>query len=413
MYHYARTKYKTFSGFPMTLLDRERVHLFHTYKRLPLEIERGRGMFLTAADGTRYLDMFSGLAVNALGYAHPAVLKAIRSQSARYIHLSNYYLQEPQIRLAELLAKQTGYPRVFFCNSGTEAIEGAIKISRKWGNRRKKKDMVALSNAFHGRTMGALSLMDRPKYRDGFEPFLKHFLVAQFNDPQSLRRTVGSNTAAVILEFVQGEGGIRPVSNEFVAALLKLKNEYGFLLVADEIQSGVGRTGKFFAFEHYDVKPDLIVIAKPIGGGLPLGAILGTEVVADVLQPGMHGTTFGGNPVACAAGTAVISEIVDHGLMRNAERMGFVLRSALLDLKKQFPGLVRDVRSLGLMAGMELAIECEPIVGAMREKHILINCTDKNVLRFLPPLIVRKEHINRTKNALNALLAEVAKRHAE
>lgn len=394
----------------MNHLAREQAHFFHTYKRLPLEIERGRGMFLIAADGKRYLDMFSGLAVNALGNAHPAVLRAVRTQASRYIHLSNYYLQEPQIRLAELLAKHTGYPRVFFCNSGTEAIEGAIKIARKWGKQRGKKEIIALSNAFHGRTMGALSLMDRPKYREGFEPFLKHVRVARFNDVRSLTKTVRRKTAAVILEFVQGEGGIRPVSREFADALRSLQEKYGFLIVADEIQSGVGRTGRFFAFEHFGVAPDLVVIAKPIGGGLPLGAILGSERMSEILQPGTHGTTFGGNPVACAAGIAVITEIADHGLMRNAERMGRILKSKLLELKDRYPGLLHEVRALGLMAGLELTIDCEPVVVSLRENRILLNCTDKNVLRFLPPLIVRKEQIVRTVHALDKVLAASVKR---
>jgi acetylornithine/N-succinyldiaminopimelate aminotransferase len=229
----------------MSRLTREQAHFFHTYRRLPLEIERGHGMFLTTADGKRYLDMFSGLAVNALGYSHPRVLKAIRDQSARYIHLSNYYLQEPQIRLAELLAKHTGYPRVFFCNSGTEAVEGAIKLARRWGLQRGKKEILAMSNSFHGRTLGALSLMDRPKYREGFGPFLGNCNVIAFNDPAALEKAVNDHTAAVMLEFIQGEGGIRMVSQEYAATLTRLQQRFGFLVIADEIQSGMGRTGKF------------------------------------------------------------------------------------------------------------------------------------------------------------------------
>ena len=389
----------------MKRYDRELAHFFHTYKRLPLEIERGKGMELIAADGKRYLDMFSGLAVNALGYANPAVIRAIRAQAGRYTHLSNYYLQEPQIRLAELLTEASGFPRVFFCNSGTEAIEGAIKLSRRWGSQRGKREVVSLSNSFHGRTMGALSMMDRPRYREGFGPFLDGFHIAGFNDPRSLRRAVGRKTAAVVLEFIQGEGGVRPVSTEFVATLKELQSQFGFLLVADEIQSGIGRTGTFFAFQHYGVSPDIVVVAKPIGGGLPLGAILGTEAVAGVLEPGMHGTTFGGNPVACAAGIAVLQELHRHHLMKNASVMGDLLLKELRALAARFPGLVSDVRGIGLMAGMELTTDCDPVVAAMREEGILINGTDRTVLRFLPPLIVKPAHINRTMTALRKVLA--------
>ena len=396
----------------MRRYDRELAHFFHTYKRLPLEIDRGKGMELIATDGMRYLDMFSGLAVNALGYANPAVTRAIRLQAARYTHLSNYYLQEPQIRLAELLTSETGYPRVFFCNSGTEAVEGAIKIVRRWGSSRGKKEIVSLSNAFHGRTMGALSLMDRPRYREGFGPFLEGFRIAEFNDGPSLRRAVNRKTAAVVLEFVQGEGGIRPVSTEFVSTLVDLQAYYGFLIVADEIQSGAGRTGTFFAFEQYGVRPDVVVLAKPIGGGLPLGAILGSEAVAAVLEPGMHGTTFGGNPVACAAGIAVLQEIRRHHLMKNAATMGAALLDGLRTLAAEFPALVREVRGLGLMAGLDLTVESEPFVAAMRERRILINGTDRTVLRFLPPLIVKETHVRRTVTALREVFAHHSPKRA-
>ncbi len=389
----------------MKRADREQAVFFHTYKRLPLDIERGRGMFLIDGNGHRYLDMFSGLAVNALGYSNPAVVKAVRTQAARYLHLSNYYLQEPQIKLAEMLADQTGYRRVFFCNSGTEAVEGAIKIARRWGNLRGKTQIVSLSNAFHGRTLGALSLMDRPRYREGFGPFLKHFRVARFNDPGSLRREVGRKTAAVIVEFIQGEGGVRPLSSAMLATLRELHARYGFLLIADEIQSGVGRTGKFFAFEHFGVHPDLVLIAKPIGGGLPLGAILGGPTVENILEPGMHGTTFGGNPVACAAGIAVLSQIKSHSLMKNAEQMGVLLKEQLVQLQHRHPTLIREVRGFGLMAGIDLTIPGDPIVATMRERKILINCTDTTVLRFLPPLIVKRSHILHTIAVLDHVLS--------
>jgi acetylornithine/N-succinyldiaminopimelate aminotransferase len=389
----------------MTLHDREEAVLFHTYKRLPLEVERGEGVYLLTTDGKRYLDMFSGLAVNALGYAHPSVVRAIADQAAKYTHLSNYYLQAPQIRLAELLTASAGYNRVFLSNSGTEAIEGMMKLVRKWGSAHGKNTLVAMSNSFHGRTLGALSLMDRPRYRDGFGPFLANCRIATFNDPAALSEQVDGTTAAVILEFIQGEGGIRPVSAEFVNTLEELRRKHGFLLVADEIQAGIGRTGKFFSFQHYEVRPDIVVVAKPIGGGLPLGGILADEQLAAILEPGMHGTTFGGNPVACAAGVAVLTEIRERDLMRNAMTLGTMLMDGLRALTERFPSLLREVRGKGLMVGAELNGPADPVVAEMRNRGILINGTDQTVLRFLPPLIVEEGHIRATLDTLGAALA--------
>jgi len=391
----------------MSLHERESAALFHTYKRLPLEIERGEGVYLFARDGRRYLDMFSGLAVNALGYAHPRVTKAITDQACTYSHLSNYFLQEPQLRLAELLVKHSGYPRVFFANSGTETTEGVIKIARKWGSTRGKSEILALTNSFHGRTMGALSLMDRPKYREGFGPFLDGCRVIAFNDPVALTAAVSGKTAALLLEFIQGEGGIRPVSEKFASTIEDLHERFGFLIIADEIQSGAGRTGKFFGFEHYSVRPEIVTLAKPIGGGLPLGAILATEETAGVLEPGMHGTTFGGNPVACAAGIAVIEEIEEKKLIAHAAAMGRKLFAGFDALAKEFPSLIREVRGYGLMAGVELDRAGEGVVEAMREKGILINCTDTTVLRFLPPLIINESHVEETLGALRQIFSSL------
>ena len=387
----------------MNTLEREASYFFNTYKRIPLEIDHGDGVYLYSKDGTRYLDMFAGLAVNALGYAHPRVLRAIQEQSRKYIHLSNYYLQDPQIKLAELLIKYSGYSKLFFTNSGTEAIEGAIKISRRWGIKNGKNEIISFSNAFHGRTMGALSLMDRPKYRDGFEPFLENCRVVEFNNIDNLRKAVSHKTVAVVLEFIQGEGGICPATPEFVEALASLKKQFGFLVVADEIQSGLGRTGKFFGFQNFNINPDIVVIAKPLGGGLPLGAILGNEIVADVLDAGSHGTTFGGNSVACAAGIAVMEELMERGVMTNAEKVGRYFKSMLLKLQEEFPAIVREVRGYGLMIGIDLHRNADPIVTAMRERKILINGTADTVLRFLPPLIINEQHIDETVSSLQEI----------
>jgi predicted acetylornithine/succinylornithine family transaminase len=385
---------------------RDAALFMHTYKRLPLEIVRGDGAWLHAQDGTRYLDMFGGIAVNALGHAHPAVVRAITEQAGRYIHLSNYFHQEPQQRLAGALLRASGYSRVFFSNSGTEAIEGAIKIARRWGSSRGRHTLVSLTGAFHGRTMGALSIMDREKYRNGFAPFLPDCRICEFGSIDALREAVDGRTAAVVLEYIQGEGGIRPVSPAYAEALENLRQKHGFLIVADEIQSGIGRTGRFFGFEHFGASPDVVTLAKPLGGGLPLGALLARGEAASVLEPGTHGTTFGGNPVACAAGAAVLHEVTDGGLMRRCADVGELLKSRLEKLQDQFPGLVREVRGFGLMLGMELAIPGDPVVSAMQNRGVLINCTDTTVLRFVPPLIIDAEQIEIACAALSQSLAE-------
>jgi acetylornithine/N-succinyldiaminopimelate aminotransferase len=384
----------------MTLLDREQAVFFHTYKRLPLEITRGEGAYLYARDGTAYLDMFAGIAVNALGHAHPRVIEAIRTQAEGYIHVSNYFAQEPQILLAEALAALSGYQRVFFCNSGTEATEAAFKIARKWGASRSKSEIIGFTNGFHGRSMGALSLMDRPSYRDGFAPFLPGCTVLPFNDVATLQGEVSGATAAVLLECIQGEGGIRPVHQEMVTALLDLQQKFGFLIMADEVQSGVGRTGKFFGFEHFGLRPDVVTLAKPIGGGLPLGAVLGGSAVADVLQPGNHGTTFGGNPVACAAGLAVLNVIREQNLVSHTQTLGEYFKSQLQQLSNEFPSLIKEVRGHGLMLGIELTRPGDALVTAMRERKILVNCTDSTVLRFVPPLIIGQNEVDITITAL-------------
>jgi len=392
----------------MDVFDRESAYFFHTYKRIPLEIDRGEGVYLYTKDGRRYLDLFGGLAVNALGYAHPGVLEAIAGQARRYIHLSNYFLQEPQLALAELLVRHSGYSKVFFSNSGTEAIEGGMKIARKWGTAHGKTDIIGFSNGFHGRTMGALSLMDRPPYRDGYGPFLPNCSVAEFNNVEGLRRAVSRKTAALLLESIQGEGGIQPVTKAFADELMRLKAEFGFLLIADEIQAGLGRTGKLFGFEHLSLTPDIVVVAKPIGGGLPLGAILGAASVADVLTPGVHGTTFGGNPVACAAGIVVMKELYEGKLMANAAAMGGLLQSKLRALQGEFPHLVKEVRGYGLMVGMDLTREGETIVKRLRELGVLLNCTAQTVLRFLPPLIIREAQLEEGVAAIRTVFRELS-----
>lgn len=391
----------------MNLKELEQKYFFRTYKRLDLLIERGEGCWLISKSGEKYLDLFGGLAVNALGYNNHYVNEAIESQIKKYIHLSNYFLQEPQIKLAELLISITGFKKLFFSNSGTEAMEGAIKLARKWGGDKNKFNIISFNNSFHGRTLGSLSITRREKYREGYAPFLPNCIQSTFNDKNELIKKVDENTLAVVLEFIQGEGGIIEIDYEFVDTISNLRNNFNFLVIADEIQSGVGRTGKFFAFEHYNFKPDICVIAKPIGGGLPLGAILGNEKVADVFTYGVHGTTFGGNPVACSAGEALLNQIIEKNYMENAMKMGDYLKEKLRILQNRFPDYIKLIRGKGLMIGIEMKFKCENIVSCLLENYVLVNCTNENVIRLLPPLIITKEEIDFALEKFEKILKDI------
>lgn len=371
----------------MTLIEREAAVFFHTYKRIPIEIARAEGMYLYDTAGKRYLDFFGGLAVNALGHCNPNVVQSIDAQSRRYAHLSNYYIQDVQIELAERLARMSAMQRVFLCNTGAEANEGAMKLARKWGATRGKKTLIGFTNSFHGRTFATLSLMDNTKYRAGIDPFVGDTQVLPFNDVDALHAALNEHTCAVMFEAVQGEGGVVSATPEFIAALTALHQKHGFLIIADEIQCGIGRTGRFFGYEHFGLQPDIVTVAKAIGGGLPLGAILGTEAMLEVWNPGDHGTTFGGNPVACAAGIAVL-DALQSGVMGNAATVGAYLHTKLLAFKSEFSSIIEEVRGIGLMAGVKLYRPGDSIVVAMRDRGVLINCTNTDVLRFLPPLVV-------------------------
>ncbi len=392
----------------MSLLDNEAQLFFKTYKRLTLDVDHGDGCYLYTKDGRKYLDMFSGLAVNALGYNHPGIIAAIEKQIRKYIHLSNFFVQEPQVELADRLLRLAKFQRIFFTNSGTEAIEGTIKLVRKWGKAKNKNTIFGMSNGFSGRTMGSLSIMDKEKYREGYGPFLENCGHVEFNDADDLRKKVDGATAAVFLEFVQGEGGVVPVSAEFVTALQSLREKHGFLVVADEIQSGIFRTGKLFAFQHYNFIPDIVTIAKPIGGGLPLGAILGNEKVADVWTHGVHGTTFGGNPVACAAGVAVIDALTTKEMGRHIDDVSKYLFTRLHSLQGKFP-IIKEVRGYGFMVGVELTVDSGPLVDAMLEDGVLVNSTAGTVVRILPPLIASKQEIDDLLTAFDKALADHAR----
>ncbi len=378
----------------MNLQEKESHFLLHTYKRLPIEVDHADGVYIYGKDGTKYLDFFGGIAVNALGYNHRRVKAAIAGQVDRYMHMSNMFYMDIQIELAEMICRLSGFPKVFFTNSGTEAIEAAIKIARKWGKKREKVNLFALSNSFHGRTLGALSLTDREKYRQDFDPFLPGVAHIAFNDVAELKKKVDGTTAAIFVEFIQGEGGINVVSDAFVEELFNLKKKFDFLVVADEIQSGIYRTGKLFCFEYFGIRPDVVTMAKPIGGGLPLGGVLVDASLEDVLSYGTHGTTFGGNPVSCAAGLATLTELAEGNFDDRVARVGGYLKSKLLEFKELHPDFVTDVRGRGLMLGMECKKECSQVVNALLSRGVLANCTNGNVIRLLPPLVIEEEHVD-------------------
>lgn len=388
-----------------TIFEREQHSMFQVYRRLPMAVERGDGCRLYDIDGRAYLDFLAGIAVNALGYNYPKLTDAIIRQVQSYLHVSNVFFQEPQVRLAELLTEHTGYARVFFSNSGAEALEGALKLAKRWGNERGKHELLAFKGGFHGRTYGALSMMDKPLYKDGMGPFLPNTQVLPLNDSAALRSAVNKETCAVVLEFLQGEGGIVFADPDFVNTILELQEQYDFLIIADEIQAGIGRTGKFFGFDHFMVKPDIVLLAKALGGGLPLGAILGGKKVENVWDKGMHGTTFGGNPVACAAGEVVVKEVIAH-LQHNAHETGCYLRENLIILQNEFPSLIEEVRGCGLMMGLKLSVLAAPFVQAMLQRRVIVNATADTVIRLVPPLVVKRADIDEFAIAMRECFIE-------
>ncbi|MBT8378614.1 MAG: acetylornithine/succinylornithine family transaminase [Ignavibacteria bacterium] len=372
--------------------ERDKRLLLNTYSRIPIDISHGEGVYLFTNRGKRYLDFFSGLAVNAVGYNNPKIKEAISIQLGKFNHISNYYFNSAQVDLAELILKFSDMARVFFTNSGTEAVEAAIKLIRK--KHGADKEIISFINSFHGRTYGALSISGKDKYKMSFSPMLTNIKQIRFNDVEELKNCIRENTAALFIEFIQGEGGVNVLSSEFAEEVKRLQLKYNITIVADEVQTGLGRTGKPFAFNHYNIKPDIILIAKALGGGLPLGAMLTSEQYSQVFTPGDHGSTFGGNPVACAAGKAVMEEIFEVKLYEQVSELGEYFISELEILKDRYPEKILDVRGMGFMIGIEMQNKCTKVVEGLREKQILVNCTNENVLRILPPLISQKKDID-------------------
>jgi predicted acetylornithine/succinylornithine family transaminase len=390
------------------IADLERRYLLQTYNRYPVAFERGKGVFLYDLEGRKYLDLVSGLGVNALGHAHPRIVKTIREQAARLIHVSNLYYHEYQGALAERLTSLSGLERAFFSNSGTEAIEGAIKLARLAGHRAggaNKSRLVGLEGSYHGRTFGALSLTGQDKHRKGFEPLLEDVAFVPRNNIEALRAAVNDDTCAIVLEPIFGEGGIYECSVEFLEECRAVADRHRAALIFDEIQCGLGRTGTFFAFQTFGVRPDILAIAKPIAAGLPLGAFLAREEFASAISPGQHGTTFGGGPLACRVALEFLAIVEEENLLENVKKVGAYLQSELQQLVSSYAA-AREVRGRGLIQGIDLEIPSRPIVEQGLAQGVLFNSTQDTVVRFLPPYLLQEQHVDKGIRVLRKFLGK-------
>lgn len=389
--------------------------LLSTYDRSPVLFVDGEGVYAIDENGNRYLDLLSGIGVNALGYNHPAIVDAIARQSRKLIHISNLYYHQGQAELAMRLTQRSELDRCFFANTGTEAWEGALKLARAYAGLKRSEGekigtkFLALEQSFHGRTFGSMSTTYKAKYREPFAPVMPDVEFVRFNDLDDLRARFSHEVCAILVEAIQGEGGVRPLSHEFLAAARALTQSTGALLIIDEIQAGMGRTGKWFAYQHYGIQPDVTTLAKPLAGGIPLGAVLCTEEVARTIHAGMHGTTFGGGPLACAVAIAVIDTIEKDGLLDRAAHVGLYFQEQLRTLAQRHDCIL-NVRGKGLMIAAELdsAQLAKQVVAEMLARRILINCTSDTVLRFLPPYILEKVHVDTAIAALDEILTQLA-----
>ena len=394
------------------IADLEKRFLLPTYNRYPVAFERGKGVWLYDFEGKKYLDFVAGLGVNALGHAHPRIVKTVREQAARVIHLSNLYYNEYPGQLAERLCRLSGLDRVFFSNSGTEAMEGAIKLARLAGHKAggdTKSHLVALQGSYHGRTFGAMSLTGQEKYRKGFEPMLEDVSFVTQNDVEGLRAAVNANTCAIVLEPIFGEGGILECSEDFLRACRALADQHQAALIFDEIQCGLGRTGKIFAFQSLGVVPDIVTIAKPIAAGVPLGAFLSKEHIASAISPGQHGTTFGGGPLACRVGLEYLAIVEEERLLENVVKVGGYLRQQLQELVAKY-AVAREARGRGFIQGLVLDIPARPLVEQGLEAGMLFNATQDTVLRFLPPFLLEEKHVDKGIRVLKRLLGKKRKK---
>lgn len=375
---------------------------------LPIALVRGSGCWGYTPEGDKYLDFLGGIAVCVLGHCHPAVTRAIADQAERLLHASNLFLTEPQVRLAQMLVEHSFAEQAFFCNSGAEANEAALKLAKKIAQDRgetQRYEVVSLQDSFHGRTIATLSATGQTKLQEGFKPLLPGVNYLPINDVQAAHELIGERTCAVIVEPIQGESGVRPVGEEYLRMLRELCTERGAALILDEIQSGMGRTGKLFAFEHAGIEPDIVTLAKGLGNGMPIGAMLAKRETMSHLSPGSHGSTFGGNPVACAAALATLETLFEENLMERVQELSEHLFRQLKELRKAFPKRIREIRGLGLMVGVELD-EAASVHRALLERGILTNCVRGKTIRLLPPFIITRAEIDLFIGELRAILAE-------
>lgn len=372
-----------------------------TYTKVPLVFVKGKGSYLWDIHAKKYLDFFPGWGVGNLGHCHQKVMSAVRDQVSKLIFIPNNYYQLPQARLAKEIVYRIFSAKVFFCNSGAEANEAAIKFSRKFGKGR--YEIITFENSFHGRTLAAVAATGQKKYQEGFAPLPEGFKTVKFNDLEAVKQAISEKTVAIMLELIQGEGGVNVADKDFVLNLRKICDEKNLLLIVDEVQTGIGRTGKLFCYEHYGITPDIMTLAKALGGGLPIGVMAVKKEIADTLQPGMHASTFGGGPVICKAALAVLTAIQKEKLLANAAKMSEYLFSKLNELKNKY-NLIKEVRGIGLMAGIELNIQGKGIVERCIENGLLINCTHDIVLRLMPALNITKKEIDKALEILEGAL---------
>jgi acetylornithine/N-succinyldiaminopimelate aminotransferase len=381
-------------------------NMINTYTRFDVVFEKGSGPWLYDANGKKYLDFVAGIAVNCLGHSHPAIIEAIGKQSKKLIHVSNLYWNQPQIELAEKLAAYSDHKKVFFTNSGAEAVETALKLARKYGKLQggeKKQQILYMKNSFHGRTLGALAVTGQEKYQKDFMPLMKGVESVFFNDIDDLRSKVSENTCGIILEPIQGEGGIIPAEKSFLQEARRLCDKVNALLIFDEIQCGIGRTGNLFAYQKFDVTPDVICLAKGLAGGFPIGAVLATEKAASAFSPGDHGCTFGGNPLACATSLVVLEELMEQNVIEGVTEKSIYLKERLNKLKTTYP-IIKEIRGIGLMLGICFDCDIKPIVGKCFENGLLVVGAGTNVIRLVPPLNVKIEEIDKAIEILQEVL---------
>ena len=378
------------------------------FARYKIVLDHGDGVYVYDTHGKKYIDFLGGIAVNVLGHNHPKLVKAVADQAGKMIHCSNLYYTQVQADAAEKLTKLSGLDKVFFGNSGAEANEGAIKLARKYAHSivEDKNQIITAEHSFHGRTIATLTATGQPKYQAGFGPLPEGFDYVPYNDIAALEQIMSDKTAAVMLEPIQGEGGVHVPDAAYLTKVRELCNKHNALLIFDEIQTGIGRSGKFFTYDKFGVKPDIVTLAKGLAGGVPIGAFIASDKVASVFHAGDHGSTFGGNPLACAAANVVLDVVGNDNFLSNVEAMGEYMKSRLEKIQAQYPDLVKEVRGMGLILGMELTQPGRDIVNACLAKGAIINCTAGNVLRFVPPLIVNKGHIDEVCDILAEVLPE-------